>query len=126
VRDIGGGVVMTQDATNLYWARSQPVPAAIVRVPKAGGPVEPVVAARDVMAMAVSGTTLAWISVGQPPQATTIGSGLATQLGRRLPNNVGQPGIAIDTAAIYVTSTFNGPGSGPVISRLARSATCAP
>jgi hypothetical protein len=34
VRDIGGGVVMTQDATYLYWARSQPVPAAIVRVPK--------------------------------------------------------------------------------------------
>jgi len=125
VRDIGGGAVMTQDATYLYWARSQPVPAAIVRVPKAGGPVEPVVAARDVMAMAVRDTTLAWISGGQPPQATTIGSGLVTQLGRRLAND-SHPGIAIDTAAVYVTSTLDGSRFSPVISRLARSATCAP
>jgi hypothetical protein len=79
----------------------------------------------DVLAMAVRGTTLAWISVGQPPQATTIGSGLVTQLGRRLANDR-HPGSAIDTTAVYVTSVFGAPGSSPVISRLARSATCAP
>jgi hypothetical protein len=105
----GGGGAVTQDATHLYWARSQPVPAAIVRVAKAGGPVAPVVAARNVMAMAVRGTTLAWISSGQPPQATTIGSGLVTQLGRRLANDR-HPGIAINTAAVYVTSVFGDPG----------------
>jgi hypothetical protein len=125
VVDRGAGFVVTQDATYLYWARSLPVPSAIVRVPKAGGPVEPVVAARDVVAMALRGTTLAWISVGQPPQATTIGSGLVTQLGRRPPNDV-RRGIAIDTAAVYVASTFDGSIFSPVISRLVRSATCAP
>jgi hypothetical protein len=125
VVDRGEGFVVTQDATYLYWARSLPVPAAIVRVPKAGGPVEPVVAARDVLAMTVRDTTLAWISLGQPPQATTIGSGLVTQLGRRLANE-DHPGIAIDTAAVYVTSTFDGSPFSPVITRLVRSATCVP
>jgi hypothetical protein len=121
----GLGFAVTQDATHLYWARGLQVPAAIVRVPKAGGPVEPVVAARNVLAMAVRGTTLAWISVDQPPQATTIGSGVVTQLGRRLANS-NQPGIAIDTDAVYVTSTVNDSRLSPVISRLVRSATCAP
>ncbi len=122
----GGDGAVTQDATHLYWARRQPVPAAIVRVAKAGGPVVPVVAARDVKAMAVRGTTLAWISTGQPPQATTIGGGLVTQLGRR-PANTSHASIAIDTAAVYVTSVLDdAPFSSQLISRLARSATCAP
>ena len=96
-----------------------------MRVAKAGGPVEPVIATRDVQAMAVHGTALAWVSIDQPPQATTIGSGLITQLGRRLTHSL-YPGRAIDAAAVYVTSRSGGPGSSPFISRLARSATCAP
>jgi hypothetical protein len=122
---VRSGGAVTQDATHLYWARSEPVPATIVRVAKAGGPVETVVAARNVLALAVRGTTLAWISHNQSPQATTIGSGLVTQLGRRLANDR-HAGIAITPDAVYVTSVFGGPFSPPVISRLARSATCAP
>lgn len=122
----GGNGAVSQDATHLYWARSEPVPSAIVRVAKAGGPVEPVVAARNVMASAVRGTTLAWLSVNQPPQATTIGSGVITQLGRRLAND-SHPGIAIDATAVYATVGFDDiPRLSPVISRLGRSPTCAP
>jgi hypothetical protein len=122
----GGNGAVSQDDTYLYWARSEPVPSAIVRVPKAGGPVETVVAARNVMATAVRGTTLAWISANRPPQATTIGSGVVIQLGRRLAND-SHPGIVIDTGAVYVTSSSSDiPRFSPVIIRLARSTTCAP
>lgn len=121
----GGDGVVAQDATHLYWARRQPVPSAIVRVAKAGGPVEPLVPARDVLAIAVSGTTVAWLSSDQPPHATTIGSGVVTQLGRR-PANWQHSAIAITAGAVYATAQFDATNTSPVISRLTRTATCLP
>ena len=121
---IGGPAA--QDATYLYWQRREPVPSAIVRVPKAGGPIETLVAARDVYALAVRGNTLAWLSFDTPAQATVIGSGVVTQLGHRTPSSA-HPAIALTATAIFATTRFDDtPGSTPIISRMSRTATCAP
>lgn len=120
------GTSITQDATYLYWARTFPVPSAIVRVPKAGGAIQTVVPARNVTAMAVSGSRLVWLDANLPPQSTVIGSGVITQLGRR-PPNWRHPAIALTAGAAYFTSLFDTtPGAFEMISRLGRTATCAP